>query len=91
MTKARHTFPEALKCDAIAQVFAPHYGMLLKLSTLQSRCLASGNAKPDAFLERGKQTNEAVERKRLRDELTRITMEPDALKTRSKSLEELNV
>ncbi|AUH49351.1 MULTISPECIES: transposase [Chromobacterium] len=86
MTKTRRTFPEALKREAVEQVLAGtplrHVAQAFDIteSLLGKWKRQLQDAGPDAFPGRGKQTGEAAELKRLRDELARVTMERDVLK-----------
>ncbi len=91
MTRTRRTFPESLKREAVEQVLAGtplrHAAQVIDIteSLLGKWKRQFQDAGPDAFPGRGKQSGEAAELKRLRDELARITMERDILKKRSPS------
>ena len=86
MIKTRRTFPESLKREAVVQVLAGtplwHVAQAFDIteSLLGKWKRQFQDAGPDAFPGRGKQTGEAAELKRLRDELARVTMERDVLK-----------
>lgn len=86
MTKIRRTFPESLKREAVEQVLAGtplrHVAQAFDIteSLLGKWKRQFQDAGPDAFPGRGKQSGEAAELKRLRDELARVTMERDVLK-----------
>ncbi|MDC7705878.1 transposase, partial [Vogesella indigofera] len=88
MTKTRRTFPESLKREAVEQVLAGtplrHVAQAFDIieSLLGKWKRQFQDAGPDAFPGRGKQSGEAAELKRLRDELARVTMERDVLKNR---------
>ncbi|MGM8063294.1 transposase [Vogesella indigofera] len=86
MTKTRRTFPEPLKREAVEQVLAGtplrHVAQAFDIteSLLGKWKRQFQDAGPAAFPGRGKQSGEAAELKRLRDELARVTMERDVLK-----------
>ncbi|GGP22112.1 transposase [Silvimonas iriomotensis] len=86
MTRTRRTYPESFKRDAVDQVLAGtplrHVAHALDITEalLGKWKRQFQEAGPDAFPGRGRQSGEAAELKRLRDELGRTTMERDILK-----------
>jgi transposase len=86
MTRTRRTYPESFKRDAVNQVLAGtplrHVAHALDITEalLGKWKRQFQEAGPDAFPGRGRQSGEAAELKRLRDELARTTMERDILK-----------
>ena len=86
MNKTRRTFPDSLKREAVEQVLAGtplrHVAQAFEIteSLLGKWKRQFQEAGADAFPGRGRQSGEAAELKRLRDELARITMERDVLK-----------
>ncbi|OWY40947.1 transposase [Xenophilus sp. AP218F] len=86
MNKTRRTFPDSLKREAVEQVLAGtplrHVAQAFESaeSLLGKWKRQFQEAGTDAFPGRGRQSGEAAELKRLRDELARVTMERDVLK-----------
>lgn len=85
MNKTRRTFPDSLKREAVEEVLAgiplrhgAPFEITESLLGKWKRQFQEGGA--DAFPGRGRQSGEAAELKRLRDELARVTMERDVLK-----------
>ena len=86
MNKTRRTFPDSLKREAVEQVLAGtplrHVAQTFEIteSLLGKWKRQFQEAGIDAFPGRGRQSGEAAELKRLRDELARVTMEREVLK-----------
>ena len=86
MTKTRRTYPESFKRDAVEQVLAGtllrHVAHALDITEalLGKWKRQFHDAGLDAFPGRCKQSGEAAQLKRLRDDLARVTMERDILK-----------
>ena len=86
MNKTRRTFPDSLKREAVEQVLAGtplrHVAQAFEIteSLLGNWKRQFQEAGDNAFPGRGRQSSEAAELKRLRDELARVTMERDVLK-----------
>jgi transposase len=91
MNKTRRTFPDSLKREAVEEALARiplrHVAQAFEITeSLRGKWKRQfQEAGTDAFPGRGRQSGEAAELKRLRDELARVTMERDVLKKRSPS------